>query len=204
MLLWKRSLLRQALFLLSAEKRFLAFCPVFCDNNRCVLFMLGLPLGRREKRMEEKKKQTQSMIKDHTAIYSLAMILRQYGVLNDQEIQTKYNRQDPQMSWEELICIARHYHLRPQQLRPTADELREIETPILVRVQRKKLCCRCSEQRRSNLSRGSVVAGGRRLCRDRSSLRYGAGSHGLCCAADLELFQEEIQPGVVPECNTSL
>ena len=85
--------------------------------------------------MEEKKKQTQNMIKDHTAIYSLAMILRQYGaVLNDQEIQTKYNRQDPQMSWEELIRIARHYHLRPQQLRPTADELREIETPILVRM----------------------------------------------------------------------
>ncbi len=73
--------------------------------------------------------------KNKTGILSLMKILQNFGVSKDYKaFVQKYQTPGRELSWEELIKIAKKDRIRGRVVRPTADELREIELPAIARM----------------------------------------------------------------------
>ena len=74
-------------------------------------------------------------ISNQTAIISLMKILQHYGVKNVQKILEK-NKDvvDYQLEWKRLKSIAGKYRVRGAVIRPTVDELREVEYPAIAKM----------------------------------------------------------------------
>ncbi len=74
-------------------------------------------------------------INNRTAIISLVKILQHYGVKNVQQILEKHKDvMDYQLEWKKLKKIAQKYRVRAAIIRPTIDELREVEFPAIAKM----------------------------------------------------------------------
>ena len=74
-------------------------------------------------------------IENRTAIISLVKILQHYGVKNVQKILKKHeNVFDFELEWRELRGIAQKYRIKGAMIRPTIDELREVEYPAIAKM----------------------------------------------------------------------
>ena len=70
-----------------------------------------------------------------TGAIALAKVLQHFGIEKDLDVFVqKHYHQDRELTWEELIKIARKDRIRGRVVRPTADELREIELPAMARM----------------------------------------------------------------------
>lgn len=73
--------------------------------------------------------------KSQTGIVSLAKILQHFGTkISEKQLLQEYTDTDKDLSWERLIAIAKKYKLHSESLQATADELREISVPAIVRM----------------------------------------------------------------------
>ena len=74
-------------------------------------------------------------IENRTAIISLVKILQHYGVKNVQQILKKHEKVfDRDLEWQELRGIAKKYRIKGAMIRPTVDELREVEYPAIAKM----------------------------------------------------------------------
>ena len=71
----------------------------------------------------------------YTALCSLGNTLRQLGrnVSDEMLLQAHPELKDRELTWEALGKAARAYDFKPILLHPTADELREVPVPAVVR-----------------------------------------------------------------------
>ena len=71
----------------------------------------------------------------YTALVSVANSLRQmHHAVGDEELLKKYAAlTDETVSWDKLSCMLRDYKFNAQVLKPTAEELREVPTPAVIR-----------------------------------------------------------------------
>ncbi len=73
--------------------------------------------------------------KSRSGIIALAKVLQHFGTrIDEKQLLQEYTDTDAGLTWERLRHIARKYKLRSEMLRPTGDELREIEMPAIVRM----------------------------------------------------------------------
>lgn len=73
--------------------------------------------------------------KSQTGILSLTKMLQHFGVkTNEQEMLGENPQRDEALSWGDIRNIAKKHSIKTQLLRPSAEELREIETPALVKM----------------------------------------------------------------------
>ena len=74
-------------------------------------------------------------IENQTAIISLVKILQHFGVKNVQKILEKHKDVfDHQLEWKRLRKIAEKYRVKGAMIRPTIDELREVEYPAIAKM----------------------------------------------------------------------
>ena len=74
-------------------------------------------------------------IDNRTAIISLVKILQHFGVKNVQQILEKYKDVvDYQLEWKKLKNIAQKHRVKAATIRPTVDELREVEYPAIAKM----------------------------------------------------------------------
>ena len=85
-------------------------------------------------KMEEKNQKISEKSK-YTGVYSVAVILRHFGIeVTEEKIVADYNLTDEVLDWKSLQNIAKANKLRTQFLCPTPDELREVAAPALVKM----------------------------------------------------------------------
>lgn len=73
--------------------------------------------------------------KRQTGILALTKMLQHFGVkTNEQLMLNQYSDSDATITWQQIQKIAKKHSIRTQLLRPTAEELREIETPAMVQM----------------------------------------------------------------------
>ena len=74
-------------------------------------------------------------IDNRTAIISLVKILQHFGVKNVQQILEKHKDVvDYQLEWKKLKKISQKYRVKAALIRPTVDELREVEYPAIAKM----------------------------------------------------------------------
>lgn len=84
--------------------------------------------------MEEKNAEGKGRGNVHTGLCSVGNILRHMGIsVSDQDLIREYRLKDKELQWKSLSDVAQKYKLKAEVLKPTADELREIPVPALVR-----------------------------------------------------------------------
>ncbi|MBE8952242.1 MAG: type I secretion system permease/ATPase, partial [Quinella sp. 1Q7] len=71
---------------------------------------------------------------DRTGIVSLIKVLQHFGVKNLQEIYEKNPETDNQLDWKKLQKLAKKYNINTTVIRPTVDEMREIEYPAIAKM----------------------------------------------------------------------
>ena len=87
-------------------------------------------------KMEEKNQKISEKSK-YTGVYSVAVILRHFGIeVTEEKIVADYNLTDEVLDWKSLQNIAKANKLRTQFLCPTPDELREVAAPALVKMKK--------------------------------------------------------------------
>ncbi len=73
--------------------------------------------------------------KNQTGVICIAKVLEHYGTKVDlAEFVKKHENKNRELSWEELQKVCRKHMVRGNMLRPTADELREVELPAIARM----------------------------------------------------------------------
>ena len=72
--------------------------------------------------------------KDRTGIVSIIKVLQHFGVKDLQKIYEQNPETDDRLSWEKLQKLAKKYNISSTLIRPTVDELREIEYPALAKM----------------------------------------------------------------------
>ena len=72
--------------------------------------------------------------KDRTGIVSIIKILQHFGVKDLQKIYDKNPETDKQVDWDKLRKLAKKYNIDATVIRPTLDEMREIEYPVIAKM----------------------------------------------------------------------
>lgn len=73
--------------------------------------------------------------KSHTGIMALTKVLQHYGIkITDQEMLAKHQQPDGSLKLADLQKIARSNSLQAEIIRPSSEELREIELPAVVQM----------------------------------------------------------------------
>ncbi|MBR1858959.1 MAG: type I secretion system permease/ATPase, partial [Selenomonadaceae bacterium] len=75
-----------------------------------------------------------NMIENRTGLISIVKILQHFGAKDLQEILDKNPETDDQLDWKRLQKIASKYNVKGNVIRPTIDELREIEYPAIAKM----------------------------------------------------------------------
>ena len=71
---------------------------------------------------------------DRTGIISIIKILQHFGVKDLQSIYEKNPETDDQLDWKKLKNLAKKYNINTQVIRPTLDEMREVEYPAIAKM----------------------------------------------------------------------
>ena len=71
---------------------------------------------------------------NRTGVISIIKILQHYGAKDLEKIYKDNPLTDDQATWEKLQKIARKYNVKSTMIRPTIDELREIEYPAVAKM----------------------------------------------------------------------
>ena len=72
--------------------------------------------------------------KDRTGIVSIIKILQHFGVKDLQKIYDANPETDKQVDWNKLRKLAKKYNINATVIRPTVDEMREIEYPVIAKM----------------------------------------------------------------------
>lgn len=73
--------------------------------------------------------------KSQTGILALTKMLQHFGVKTNEQLMTsQYHDIDERITWQQIQAIAKKNSIKTELLRPTAEELREIETPAMVKM----------------------------------------------------------------------
>ena len=72
--------------------------------------------------------------KNRTGIISLIKVLQHFGVKDLQTIYEKNPETDERLDWKKLQKLAKKYNISSTRIRPTVDELREIEYPAIAKM----------------------------------------------------------------------
>lgn len=72
--------------------------------------------------------------KNRTGIVSLIKILQHFGVKDLQKIYDQNPATDDKLDWERLQKLAKKYNVDSTVIRPTVDELREVEYPVVAKM----------------------------------------------------------------------
>lgn len=81
--------------------------------------------------MPEKKT---SPVENRTGVYSLIKVLQHFGVKDLEKIYNDNPQTDDEIDWEKLRKIAKKHRIKTVLTRPTVDELKEVEYPVLARM----------------------------------------------------------------------
>lgn len=73
-------------------------------------------------------------IDNRTGVISIVKILQHFGATDLQKILDDNPDTDDQLDWQRLQKIARKYSVRSTVIRPTVDELREVEYPAIAKM----------------------------------------------------------------------
>lgn len=71
---------------------------------------------------------------NRTGIISLIKVLQHFGVKELQAIYEKNPETDDNLNWKKLQKLAKKYNINSQVIRPTVDEMREIEYPAIAKM----------------------------------------------------------------------
>ena len=72
--------------------------------------------------------------KNRTGVVSIIKILQHFGVKDLQKIYDQNPATDDQLDWERLQKLAKKYNIDSTVIRPTVDELREVEYPVVAKM----------------------------------------------------------------------
>ena len=72
--------------------------------------------------------------KNRTGIVSIIKILQHFGVKDLQKIYDQNPETDEQLVWGKLKKLAKKYNINSTIIRPTVDEMREIEYPVIAKM----------------------------------------------------------------------
>ena len=72
--------------------------------------------------------------KNRTGIVSIIKILQHFGVKDLQKIYDKNPETDERVDWSKLKKLAKKYNIDATVIRPTVDEMREIEYPVIAKM----------------------------------------------------------------------
>ena len=72
--------------------------------------------------------------KDRTGIVSIIKILQHFGVKDLQKIYDQNPETDKQLDWDKLRKLAKKYRINSTVIRPTVDEMREVEYPVVAKM----------------------------------------------------------------------
>ena len=73
-------------------------------------------------------------LENRTGIYALIRILQHFGVKDLEKIYKKYSDTDDNLTWGRLQKIAKKYRIKTNTMRPTVEELREVEYPVVAKM----------------------------------------------------------------------
>ena len=71
---------------------------------------------------------------DRTGVVSIIKVLQHFGVKDLQKIYDQNPETDNQLDWKKLQKLAKKYNISSTLIRPTVEELREIEYPALAKM----------------------------------------------------------------------
>ena len=72
--------------------------------------------------------------KNRTGIVSIIKILQHFGAKDLQKIYDQNPETDEQLDWNKLKKLAKKYNINSTIIRPTVDEMREIEYPVIAKM----------------------------------------------------------------------
>ena len=72
--------------------------------------------------------------KNRTGVISIIKILQHFGVKDLQKIYDRNPETDEQLDWKKLQKLAKKYNISSTVIRPTVDEMREIEYPVIAKM----------------------------------------------------------------------
>ena len=72
--------------------------------------------------------------KDRTGVISIIKVLQHFGVKDLQKIYEQNPDTDDRLDWDKLRKLAKKYNISSTLIRPTVDELREIEYPAVAKM----------------------------------------------------------------------
>ena len=75
-----------------------------------------------------------SSVKNRTGVFSMIKILQHFGVKELQEIYEKNPDTDDKVDWSKLQKLANKYNIKSTLIRPTVDELREVQYPAIAKM----------------------------------------------------------------------
>ena len=72
--------------------------------------------------------------KNRTGVVSIIKILQHFGVKDLQKIYDENPATDDQLDWEKLHKLSKKYNVDSTVIRPTVDEMREVEYPVIAKM----------------------------------------------------------------------
>ena len=129
-----------------------------------------------------------------TGLISLLSIFGHFGIKTDQKDFLKENEANKKdITIKQIMDISKKRTLRAEHLKPTADELREIELPVIARMNNG-----CYVVIAARTDEAVSPHGAHHIPFLQKIHRKLAGRHYcLLWQAELELFQKEVQPALV-------
>ena len=106
---------------------------VTIDNEISYLFLHRLLLFERGTVCKMPEEQA-NQIDNRTGVISIVKILQHFGAKDLDKILENNPETDDQLTWERLQKIARKYSVKSNVIRPTIEELREVEYPAIARM----------------------------------------------------------------------
>lgn len=82
-------------------------------------------------RVSDEKK---SPVENRTAMFSLVKVLQHFGVKNLEKIFEDNPDTDDKIDWDKLRSIAKKHGVRSSVIRPTVEELRELDYPVIAKM----------------------------------------------------------------------
>lgn len=75
-----------------------------------------------------------SPFENRTGVFSMIKILQHFGIKNLEEIYKKHSETDDKLNWDKLQKIAKKHRIRSNLVRPTVEELREVNYPVIAKL----------------------------------------------------------------------
>ena len=75
-----------------------------------------------------------NQFENRTGIVSMVKILQHYGAKDIEKLLNDNPETDDQLTWDRLKKIARKYKIKSHVIRPTVDELREVQFPAIAKM----------------------------------------------------------------------